>query len=304
MIYPSKAVKGGRAFPDKSGIPVTYSDPSLPGSIRYFHKFDPVPGYYFGMMGWKHAPATAKLLYDYDAPCNGAPDGPTLGSSYVLADYGGTGSVASSVVGELYSFLCTSYGVATGSWTVTADPGTYFSYTNAINPAPCTEALISGTVEYMSTLPSVSVPSGTLPGIWKPYESFYECTISYRSSLTAYVGHYLTSQMGQIEDIGEMMWFYGFWGLWWIHSAYPNYDLDSSYGPQVYSASGLTVENPAEELGDLIMGNLPAFVESAYVNGDVSDVTREPSFCPWIRNLYYRYGGSRGRYSWLTRSRY
>merc|ERR1711998_54781 len=258
-------------------------------------------------------------------------DGPTLGSGYVLADYGGTGSVASSVIGELYSFLCTSYGVAPGSWTVTADPGTYFSYTNAINPAPCTEALISGTVEYMSTLPSVSVPSGALPGIWKPYESFYECTISYRSSLTAYVGHYITSQMGQIEDIGELMWFYGFWGLWWIHSAYPNYDLDSSYGPQTYSASGLTVENPAEELGDLIMGNLPAFVESAYVNGDASDVTSElaeflgkdelsemwkfptprptprpvsePSYCGWIRNLYYnpRY---RGRYSWLPRSSY
>merc|ERR1719453_2738864 len=98
MIYPSKAVMGGRAFPDKSGIPATYSDPSV-GGIRYFHKFDPVPGYYMGFMQWKHAPATAYLLYDADAPCATA-GGPSLGSGYVLADYGGTGSVASSLLSD------------------------------------------------------------------------------------------------------------------------------------------------------------------------------------------------------------
>merc|ERR1719473_573217 len=118
---------------------------------------------------------------------------------------------------------------------------------------------------------------------------------------------------------------------WWIHSAYPNYDLDTTYGPQSYSPAALTTDDPAKELGELIMGNLPSFVESAYIDGSFSSselasflgkdelkemwlyptprptpspVSREPSFCPWIRNLYYRYGGSRGRYSWLARSRY
>merc|ERR1712046_282618 len=78
---------------------------------------------------------------------------------------------------------------------------------------------------------------------------------------------YYTPDEGQMTFMG---WFYGFWGLWWIHSAYPNYDLDSTYGPQIYTEAALTTNDPAEELGDLIMGNLPAFVESAYVDQSFS----------------------------------
>merc|ERR1712139_600172 len=161
---------------------------------------------------------------------------------------------------------------------------------------------------------------------------FYECTSSYVASVEAYAGHYMTSQMGVFDgdiadgDFGGAMWFYGFWGLWWIHSAYPNYDLDTTYGPQTYSPAALTTNDPAAELGDLIMGNLPSFVESAYVDGSFSTseladflgeeelealwsfptprptprpVSRMPSYCyrfqyyarrwPWRRSLYMRY---------------
>merc|ERR1711988_1985875 len=55
-----------------------------------------------------------------------------------------------------------------------------------------------------------------------------------------------------------MIWFYGFWGLWWIHSAYPFYNLSTnSYGDDYYSVPSGNGD-PAVAMVDNILANLPS----------------------------------------------
>merc|ERR1712046_286042 len=66
---------------------------------------------------------------------------------------------------------------------------------------------------------------------------------------------YYTPDEGQMTF---MIWFYGFWGLWWIHSAYPFYNLSTnSYGDDYYSAPTGN-SDPAVAMVDNILANLPS----------------------------------------------
>jgi len=269
----------------KSGhTPPSFQTPTLPNSFRYFHKFDPIPGYYFSMTAWKHVSAKAYLLYDSMEECSLGLGGITYDTDYAVADdydpADGKEHVATAVVADLYDMLCDEYGVSPGVWEVQGDPNVYFSYTNAFNPMPCAEALLTLTVDYVNSAPGLSTggfsSTNPAPGTWVMYESFYECSQSYIASLSAYFAIYLASQLADTywphfydadvtaADIQFHFMFYGMWGLWWVHSAYPNYDLDTEYGPQTFakitSEEDDNVVSSFETLEDLAKNNLPEFV--------------------------------------------
>jgi hypothetical protein len=274
-------------------IPPTFQTPTLPNSYRYFHKFDPIPGYYFSLTAWKHVSETAYLLYDSTEECTSNLGGviydsdsdlhSSFDAGYTLANYDpadGATHVATAVVADLYDMLCDEYGVSPGVWEVQGDPNVYFSYTNAFNPMPCAEALLTLTVDYVNSAPGLSTggfsSTNPAPGTWVMYESFYECSQSYIASLSAYFAIYLASQLADTyhpalydsditaADIQFHLMFYGMWGLWWIHSAYPNYDLETEYGTQTFamvtSEEDDYVISSFETLEDLAKNNLPDFV--------------------------------------------
>merc|ERR1739848_281190 len=119
-------------------------------------------------------------------------------------------------------------------YTPTTNPKTYFSYFNAVNPMPCAEVLFG---EFYSFLASEFSLPGTFAtmGLWAPDETYLECSDSYLASLTAYWDIFIASplvsqhpafnlgsNMTMVDRTTYTLWFYGFWGLWWIHSSFPN----------------------------------------------------------------------------------
>jgi len=286
----------------KSGgyTPPSFQTPTLPNSFRYFHKFDPIPGYYFSLTTWKHVSETAYLLYDSTEECTFDPNlnGITYDSGYTLAnydsDFNGLTHAATAVVEDIYDMLCDEYGVSPGVWEVQGDPNVYFSYTNAMNPMPCAEALLTLTVDYVNSAPGMSVPfssTNPAPGTWIMYESFYECSQSYIASLSAYFAIYLAGQLKDTywphfydSDVtaAEVQWhlmFYGMWGLWWIHSSYPNYDLNTEYGPQnfamITSAEDDYVSSSLETLEAIAGATIPDFALDAWWDGDYDDLEQK-----------------------------
>merc|ERR1719502_603567 len=198
----------------------------LPGSIRYFHKFDPIPSFYFSMGEWAHGTEKGILLSDYaTGECQPA------GCGHELAT-------------ELSSWLCEGSKITTGAEMKGPD---YYSYTNMVNPLPCAEVLLSAAAGlYPST--GTFVP-------WQPTESFKGCTESYIGSIIAYFGLYMASDLVALRgdefhrDPLDVITFYVAWGLMWIHSAYANYCLSGeAYGPESqldtinYSAQKLKAE--------------------------------------------------------------
>jgi len=209
--------------------PFSGTIPSVPtiAGTRYFHKFDPVPGFYFNYGMWAHKLQTALMVYDTDDDCS------ATSFSYTQAPLPG--------LDQLKSFLCTSYGVKPMTWSA---PAAYFSYTNALNPAPCAESSFSFVYDYLDSLPEMTM-GGSKP-IWTPLETFDSCASSYIATIDAYAMTYFTSALMEINPAFDLsagndptffLWFYGVWGLWWIHSSYPNYPdaetsgASSDYGP-------------------------------------------------------------------------
>merc|ERR1719171_2750286 len=71
------------------------------------------------------------------------------------------------------------------------------------------------------------------------------------------------------ENLGLIFWFYATFGLWWIHSSYPNYILSdekpTGYGPddkvyaplEAYDSNSANNGDPMWELADEIVANTP-----------------------------------------------
>jgi len=208
--------------------------------IRFFHKFDPVAGFYFNFGMWTHAVSDAYMVYDTEAvgKC-GAPTFANGDSSYDYADYDAAYDYATEPeLAKLKSFLCTSYGVEPKTW---KSPASYYSYTNAMNPAPCGEASLAFVYAYLDSFPELTMPPEK--PVWTPMESYDQCAESYLATIDAYAITYFTSSLMTMNEAYDIdltaplvdilsydptfiLWFYGVWGLWWIHSAYPNYGLD------------------------------------------------------------------------------
>jgi len=192
----------------KAWKPLKWSGPfDLPNGLipgtRYFHKFDPVPGYYFNPGGWDHVVSSAIMLYDSDDACTE----PTFafGQHASGDDFEG--------ISALYSHLCTDAEIKTNTWSA---PSAYYSYSNAVNPAPCAEAAAGAALEYIATTTSITVPTD---GYWVPQESFETCAYTYMATIEAYAATWFYSALlGQegIEQREPYFWlaFYTMWGLW------------------------------------------------------------------------------------------
>jgi len=251
--------------------------------LRYFHKFDPAAGFYNSMMLLKHEVSSAYMLYDTEDNCPyiapsvttymmGTLDG-TMSKEDYEADTDGLASAEMASLGKLHKFLCSNYGVTTNGVFVDSD---YYSYTTAFDPMPCKEALLSMTWAYVSSLPGVSYSMTS--DMWLPHETFQQCSETWFATVEAYSLTYLASALFEENpayqfnnpesDIVSLFMFYAFFGIFWIHSSYPNYILTdvpgygNGYGPDgfaydtpLYYTAGSG--DPVWEMADELEANLP-----------------------------------------------
>jgi len=191
---------------------------------RYFHKFDPVPGYYFNGLVWDHGVSSSTLLYDVEGDCNSKG---SFNPGYDYLDTRGSPARPIAGIGKLHTHLCTKSGVQVHGWQVPRGNDNYYSYTNAINPFPCAEAAGSHVMNYLDQATNVNVLKTALK--WTPYEGVEQCVASYLATIDAYLTTYFSSALtGQKNKQNALFYitFYTMWGLWWIHASYPNYPLD------------------------------------------------------------------------------
>jgi len=212
-------------------VPSTLPTYSCGGSsVRYFHKFDPIPGFYYAGGMWMHETAKAVMVWDEASSACG-----------VSGSCGVNPKVNGAIKGTtLPKYLCTEFGIKTSAKSFGCSGMDYFSYTNVINPVPCAEVILAqayamypaGSGDVLEVIP------------WMPSESFAGCMESYIGSISAYFALYITSDLEELRPIAgrdalEIGIFYAAWGLMWIHSSYANYCLTgSSYGSSLAPARG------------------------------------------------------------------
>merc|ERR1712054_604519 len=119
-------------------------------SIRFFHKFDPVPSSLFYLNMWAHQTTESLMLYDFPtSSCN--TKGPECAVLQTTAD---TKTLARSSSGwktnknfisemktmekNIHNLLCGQYDVIPSAKLFKWDEGfVYYSYMNMFNPMPC-----------------------------------------------------------------------------------------------------------------------------------------------------------------------
>merc|ERR1711988_1660001 len=104
---------------ETNSLPSSYSEAVVSGSVRFFHKFDPIASDYLWGGAWKHNAATAYFLYD-ESGCTSAPGGGISLSDDVVVDDWTPGDLGSeeSALTTLYSYLCTGKDVSTNSLSI------------------------------------------------------------------------------------------------------------------------------------------------------------------------------------------
>merc|ERR1719502_1853915 len=247
-LAPPSVTKG---FEIKTKLPVpvpgtlpTYSCGG--SSLRFFHKFDPIPGFYYAGGKWMHETAKAVMLWDEtDSACG------------VNGSCGVNPKVNEAIKGTtLPKYLCTEFGIKTSAKAFGCDGMDYFSYTNMVNPIPCAEIILAQAYALYPAAPGDILD--VIP--WTPAESFAGCMESYIGSITAYFFLYITSDLEELRPIAgrdglELGIFYAAWGLMWIHSSYANYCLTgSSYGSTL-SPPGANVVSKFKTLGPKVYPN-------------------------------------------------
>lgn len=213
---------------DMSGKVASGQVPFIPGSMRFMHKFDPIPSMGFGFGHWSHMTEYAMVLFDMPG-CKGKFKIPECAQP-----------TASPMTGNrIDGYLCDMGVVASGKFFMCAPE--YYSYTNIFNPFPCFETILAQTYLYDPTS-----YAGWAPFI--PFENVEECTTSYVATVQAYFFTWLASDIESVRDpIGSIdsvedalmvMAFYAAWGLFYIHQTYPNYAMcvssGSGYGDYTY----------------------------------------------------------------------
>jgi hypothetical protein len=275
-----------------SGSPGAGAASSQVTGVRYFHKFDPASGFYFNSISLKHEVSEAYILYDTDDDCTNSsivldtvagnkvlpllPSDPGVKKYDYDADRDGLDSDDLYKLTNLHKFLCTNYEVATN---VASADSSYYSYLAMVDPVPCKEALLSMAWAYIESLPFVS--SSAMPAeMWLPGETFLECSADWLATTEAYAMTYFSSQLFEESPMFDatttleqkalyFMMFYGAFGLFWIHGAYPNYilgDVQGAIAKQagVHYSPALTYDSdtsggsddPLWELADAIADNV------------------------------------------------
>merc|ERR1711871_837806 len=255
----------------------TPTGPSAPlsevttGSVRFFHKFDPVPSSDLYMNKWEHTTAKALLLYDMPmtrcfsagTPSCVSESGAYLTDSALDADWA---NMVDEQLSELHSFLCTGYDVKPSGYMFSGPAAkTYYSYMNMFNPMPCAEVLVSNIYESL-VANGVAILGDEAPFV--PKETFAECTESYLGTVKAYFKTYLASDLEGFRggknwetDYLEHTTFVLAWGLMYVHMTYPNYPLCATkgYGDYTYMGGKGFDKDPVETFTDKLQAHLPGW---------------------------------------------
>jgi hypothetical protein len=114
---------------------------AYPQSVRFYHKFDPIPSIAMWKGNYAHSVEWAVMVYDkYDSACSiaagGCPISSVVDSSYEVDDLG-FDDADPSVVDE---YLCTMFGAQAATW-VSSCGDAYSSYMSFLNPFPCGQIL-------------------------------------------------------------------------------------------------------------------------------------------------------------------
>merc|ERR1712054_739384 len=130
------------------------------------------------------------------------------------------------------------------------------------NPMPCGEVILSAihkTLKYNA----ISFAPNKVP--FTPKETFFDCSMTYIGTLSAYYSTYLASDL---EDFrGGKDWENGWlehvtfnlaWGLLFVHMTYPFYPMCGEYGEVDGIKPGMD-KNPINTFMDTIKESLPGF---------------------------------------------
>jgi hypothetical protein len=194
-----------------------------PQSVRFFHKFDPVPS--IGMWGgsFQHAivnpimvwetPSSDCSLQDFDASCKiNADDSKT----YMGADVDG-----------IVSYLCDAHGMETNMLPLSCYDYVS-SYFSILNPWPCGQIAYTAFMQLLQDstyawLTGHSEDSAEVAGfetykqnIFTAYEGMFSCSFAWWMTVDAYWGQ---AYLDHMEGNGILFTFT------WVHSTYPNYPL-------------------------------------------------------------------------------
>jgi hypothetical protein len=235
----------------KTGEVSKYQLAFVPGSIRFMHKFDPIPSMGFQYGQWSHGTQYGMLLYDMSGCNSGTP----ACANGMVESTGHPGLLheAGPYAGQpeaLPHYLCES-GVQPSGKMFQCN-SEYYSYTNMFNPVPCVEVLIAQMYLYDKHMGDAHYPGDALsPFI--PHEDFDYCSSSYTATVEMYYSVYLAADIGSIPametdlqdivdsngnyDETELLMAVGYWAAWgliYIHMAYPNYPLCTSGNNDFY----------------------------------------------------------------------
>jgi hypothetical protein len=231
-MYDLKTTKntGGDTFKYPFGV--------YPKSVRFFHKFDPIPSDLLWGSQWVHATETAYLLSD-SAGCKFSP------SSASSAGYNYNAAMYMPTLSDIYTFVCADYDVSQSSQLFGGKSGaTYYSYFSFFNPFPCADVIIGETYKILDASLEWYGPKPFVT-----FESMGECTSSFTATVDAYfstfVGMFMwDSRVIDLEDEADavqLATYFGNFGLSYVHSTYPYYVLGEEYG-DVIKASGALAE--------------------------------------------------------------
>merc|ERR1719375_306640 len=242
----------------------------IPGSMRFMHKFDPIPSIGFGFGRWSHMTEYAMVLFDM----------PGCKSVFPQCSDGLVASTSPYPIGagnKLEGYLC-DMGVQASAKMFMCAPE-YYSYTNMMNPFPCVETILAQTYLYDSTS-----YAGWAPFI--PFENVVECTTSYVATVEAYFLTYLASDIESVrnplgninsgEDALMLLGFYAAWGVFYVHQTYPNYAMcvssGSGYGDYEHMSGPVKPsENGVQDVMGSVGSNIPGFDDViSWASGDES----------------------------------
>jgi hypothetical protein len=207
-----------------------------PKSVRFFHKFDPIPSDLLWGSQWVHATEKAYLLGDTPG-CSFSPSSASsAGYNYWAANYMPT-------LSDIYTFVCADYDVTQSSQLFGGKTGaTYYSYFTFFNPFPCADVILGETYKILSKSLSWYGPKPFVP-----FETAEECVTSFTGTMDAYFATFtgmfmVDSRVIDLEDQGDMiqaMTFFGNFGLSYVHSTYPFYVLGEEYGEEMEASAAL-----------------------------------------------------------------
>jgi hypothetical protein len=284
---------GFSSYVDDLGGLGTYCSAANPQSVRFFHKFDPVPSQAMWKGQFAHGVEHAMMLWD--APTASCTDitgcaisAISLTSTGEDSDYGLDGTDPNNIV----DYLCDKWGVEPKAmYTSCYDEIT--SYMSVMNPWPCGEITFHRmskeefTTAELQTISQDGVQElyhndemvGALDLVqlsetmFLAFEDYVDCVETWESTFATYVGFFI-ADVPVAAPIAPLLFTFA-----WVHSTYPNYPLCT----EVKSDGTIEATNVDAEDIDSVMTNECSASELNACSADCSSSKskKEDEWCFW-----------------------